>query len=455
MKTIRTSLYPRYHRIAQLVLLAGIQTAAFAGSSFVQHNLVSDIPGLADQTDPNLVNPWGIAASATSPLWISDNHSGATTVYNGSGQPFPAANPLIVQIPPPSGGNPPSAPTGQVFNPTAGFMLSGGQPALFLFASEDGTISGWNSSVGPNAVIMVDNSGSGAVYKGLALGASSQVPLLYAANFNAGSIDVFDANFSTVTLDGGFADPDLPPGFAPFNIQSIGTRLYVTYALQDDARHDDVSGPGNGFIDVFDFNGNLVQRLVSNGKLNSPWGLALAPSQFGDFSKALLVGNFGDGTINAYDPASGAYLGALQDSMGAVISIPGLWGLLFGNGGNGGDVNTLYFTAGIPGDGNIEDHGLFGSIQAANPASNPVPSATPVQIDGFRFAPVNLDITVGTQVIWTNKQNVAHDVTADDNQYFSEMLDTNQTYSHTFSAPGAYTYHCSIHPFMKATVVVH
>src|SRR5207253_7750740 len=137
----------------------------------------------------------------------------------------------------------------------------------------------WNSSVGPNAVIMVDNSGSGAVYKGLALGASSQVPLLYAANFNAGSIDVFDANFSTVTLDGGFADPDLPPGFAPFNIQSIGTRLYVTYALQDDARHDDVSGPGNGFVDVFDFNGNLVQRLVSNGKLNSPWGLAMAPAK--------------------------------------------------------------------------------------------------------------------------------------------------------------------------------
>ena len=436
MNIIKTSFYARYHRMAQLLLLATIQTAAFAGGSFVQHNLVSDIPGLAEQTDPNLVNPWGISASATSPLWISNNRSGAATVYNGSGQPFPAANPLVVQIPTSSSGNPPSAPTGQVFNPTSAFLLSGGQPALFLFASEDGTISGWNSSAGASAVIVVDNSGSGAVYKGLALGNNDLGPLLFAANFNAGTIDVFDVNFSTVTLDGRFADPDLAPGFAPFNIQSVGTRLYVTYARQDDARRDDVSGPGNGFVDVFDFNGNLVQRLVSNGNLNSPWGLALAPSQFGDFSNALLVGNFGDGTISAYDPTSGAYLGALRDSTGTVISIPGLWGLKFGNGGNGGDVNTLYFTAGIPGDGNIENHGLFGSIQTANLP----PSGIPVQIDAFRFAPVNLDIAVGTQVIWTNKENVLHDVTADDRQYFSSALDTDQTYSHTFSAPGVYTY---------------
>jgi uncharacterized protein (TIGR03118 family) len=449
MKKMRTTFYARYHRMTQLVLLATIQTAAFAGTGFVQHNLVSDIPGLADQTDPNMVNPWGMASSATSPLWISNNHTGTTTVYNGSGQPFPAANPIVVQIPAPSSGNPPSAPTGQVFNPTPAFLLPGGQPALFLFASEDGTISGWNSSAGANAVIMVDNSGSGAVYKGLALGASNSLgPFLYAANFNAGSIDVFDGNLSQVTLQGQFADPDLPPGFAPFNIQNIGGRLYVTYALQDDLQHDDVPGTGNGFVDVFDFNGSLIQRLVSNGNLNSPWGLAIAPSQFGDFSNALLVGNFGDGTINAYDAASGAYMGALQDSNGTVISIPGLWGLLFGNGGNGGDVNTLYFTAGIPGADNIEDHGLFGSI-VANPNSNPV------QIDGFRFTPVTLDIAVGTQVIWTNKQNVAHDVTADDKKYFSNTLETDETYSHTFTTPGTYTYHCSIHPFMKATVVVH
>jgi plastocyanin len=164
------------------------------------------------------------------------------------------------------------------------------------------------------------------------------------------------------------------------------------------------------------------------------------------------VGNFGDGTINAYHANSGAYMGALQDSNGTAISIPGLWGLLFGNGGNGGDVNTLYFTAGIPGADKIEDHGLFGSI-VANP--NSTPALSPVQIDGFRFTPVTLDIAVGTQVIWTNQQNVAHDVTADDRKYFSDTLETDETFSHTFTTPGTYTYHCSIHPFMKATVVVH
>src|SRR6185369_2224913 len=177
------------------------------------------------------------------------------------------------------------------------------------------------------------NSESGAVYKGAALGDASSGPSLYAANFSAGVIDVFDRNFSQVILQGSFTDPDLPPGFAPFNIQNIGNRLFVTYALQDEAKRDDVSGQGNGFVDLFDLDGTLINRLVSNGNLNSPWGLALAPDQFGDFSKALLVGNFGDGTINGYDPASGAFLGTLQDSNGGVVSIPGLWALQFGNGG--------------------------------------------------------------------------------------------------------------------------
>jgi len=452
MRIFSTSSFTANPRIAQFLLLATLQAVAFAGTSFQQHNLVSDIPGLADQTDPNLVNPWGIAFSATSPFWIANNHSGSTTVYNGSGQPFPAANPLQVQIPASSGSNPPSAPTGLVFNPTSGFVLSGGQPATFLFAGEDGTISGWNSAAGASAAIVVDNSASGAVYKGLALGAASSGPVLYAANFSAGVIDVFDRNFSQAILQGSFTDPDLPPGFAPFNIQNLGNRLFVTYARQDEAKRDDVSGQGNGFVDVFDFDGALLKRLVSNGNLNSPWGLALAPDQFGDFSKALLVGNFGDGTINAYDPASGAYLGALQDSTGAAISIQGLWALQFGNGGNGGDASTLYFTAGIASSDNIEDHGLFGSIQIASAGSNS--AAIPVQIDRLRFTPVTLEVAVGAQVTWTNKENLVHDVTADDNQYFSSTLGTDETYSHTFTAPGTYAYHCSIHPFMKATVVV-
>jgi uncharacterized protein (TIGR03118 family) len=288
MNILRSSLRAG-NRLAQLTLIAGVQVFVFAATGYVQHNLVSDIPGLADQTDPNLVNPWGLSSSPTSPLWVSNNHSGNTTVYTGSGQPFPATNPLAVQIPAPISGNLPSAPTGQVFNATSEFVLAGGQPALFLFASEDGTISGWNTSAGANAVTMIDNSSSGAVYKGLALGSNSLGALLYAANFHAGTIDVFNGNFSPVTLDGLFADPNLSPGFAPFNIQAIGNYLYVTYALQDDAQHDDVAGSGNGFVDVFDFNGNLVARAVSQGKLNSPWGIAVAPAQFGEFSNTLLV----------------------------------------------------------------------------------------------------------------------------------------------------------------------
>jgi uncharacterized protein (TIGR03118 family) len=395
-----------------------------------------------------------MASSPASPLWISNNHSGNTTVYTGSGQPFPATNPLAVQIPASMVGNPMSAPTGQVFNATSEFVLAGGQPATFLFASEDGTISGWNSSAGVTAVVMIDNSPSGAVYKALALGGNSLGALLYAANFHAGTIDVFNGNFSPVTLDGVFADPNLPVGFAPFNIQAIGDHLYVTYALQDDEQHDDVPGPGNGFVNVFDFNGNLLQRVVSQGNLNSPWGISMAPAQFGDFSSALLIGNFGDGTINAYDPASGEYLGTLQDSTGATIAIAGLWAIRVGNGGLGGDLDTVYFTAGIAGAEDVEDHGLLGSIRVAEPASPPQ-MTSPVQIANFSFAPVKLEVATGTEVTWTNRQNVEHDVTADNNQYFSETLGVNQSYSHTYSTPGTYTYHCSIHPFMKATVVVH
>jgi uncharacterized protein (TIGR03118 family) len=455
MNTARTFLRAGGRRLAQLTLIAGVEFLAFAGNGYIQHNLVSDIPGLADQTDPNLVNPWGLVSSPASPLWISNNHSGNTTVYTGSGQPFPATNPLTVQIPAPVGGDLKSAPTGQVFNATSEFVLAGGLPATFLFASEEGTISGWNTSAGLTAVTMVDNSASGAIYKGLALGSNSLGALLYAANFHAGTIDVFNGNFSPVTLDGLFVDPNLPPGFAPLNIQAIGKYLYVTYALQDDDQHDDVPGPGNGFVNVFDFDGNLIQRAVSQGNLNSPWGIAVAPAQFGEFSNALLIGNFGDGTINAYDPANGAYLGTLQNSTGTAITIPGLWALLVGNGALGGDANTVYFTAGIAGAGKIEDHGLLGSIQAAPPAAPPAPAASPVQIVNFSFAPVTLEIAAGTEVMWTNKQNVDHNVTADNNQYFSETLSVNQTYSHTYATPGTYTYHCSIHPFMKATVVVH
>jgi uncharacterized protein (TIGR03118 family) len=335
-------------------------------TKYAQHNLVSDVAGLADLTDANLINPWGIALNATGPFWISSNRAGTGVVYNGSGQPFPADSPIVVNIPAGATGSSGSAPSGLVFNGTPVFEITSGNPALFIFATETGTISAWNPQVDAgNAKLKVDNSAAGAVYKGIALGSSDSGPLLYAANFGAGTVDVFDGNYQPVTTSGGFTDPNLPAGFAPFNIHRIGRKLYVTYAMQDSAKHNDVPGAGNGLINVFDQNGKLIQRLASNGHLNSPWGMALAPDFFGDYSNTLLVGNFGDGSINAFDPFSGDYLGMLQDSNGNAINISGLWALQFGNGHAAGDAGTLYFTAGIANGGNVEDHGIFGSIQIA------------------------------------------------------------------------------------------
>ena len=230
-------------------------------------------------------------------------------------------------------------------------------------------------------------------------------------------------------------------------------------AKQDDAKHDDVAGNGNGFIDVFDFDGNMVARLVSNGQLNSPWGMVLAPANFGDFSNVLLVGNFGDGTINAFDACSGAYLGTLQDANGGNISIAGLWALTFGNGHTGGDANTLYFTAGIPGTGNLEDHGLFGSLQVAPAPAAPAPAPSQpttasVDISNFAFGPPAITVSAGTQIVWTNKDGTAHTVAADDGRFTSDPFDKSQSFTQTLATPGTYTYHCSIHPFMKGKIVV-
>ena len=332
-------------------------------SIFLQTNLTSDLSGLAANQDTHLVNPWGIAFSATSPFWISDNGTGLSTLYNGAGQPFPVVSPLVVTVPTESGGAPPSSPTGVVFSGTASF---GG--ASFIFATEEGVIASWRGANGTTAIREVDNSPSGAIYKGLAIAGAT----LYAADFHNGKIDVFDGNFTQIFPAGGFTDPNLPSGFAPFNIQNIGGKLYVTYAKQDASGEDDVAGAGNGFVDVFDANGNLQQRLISNGPLNSPWGLALAPGGFGEYSNALLVGNFGDGTINAFDPLLGTALGVLEDINGDPLINRGLWGLAFGNGAQGTQPNILYFTAGIPDPGmdNLEAHGLFGEIQAV-----PEPSA--------------------------------------------------------------------------------
>lgn len=355
--------------LLMLVPVAASARASTGNGFYQQTNLVSDISGVAPIKDPNLVNPWGLSRPPSGPWWVADNGTGVSTLYNGSGKRFPIGSPLVVKIPPPKGSprGTTAAPTGNVFNPfnstdTGAFVVSNGTtsaPSIFIFDTEDGTISGWNPNVDPtHAILAVDNSASGAVYKGLAIASNGSDEFLYAANFHAGTIDVFNEKFKHVTLSGSFTDSGIPAGFAPFNIQNIGGKLYVTYAKQDAAREDDVPGSGNGFVDVFDTNGNFIKRLVSHDTLNSPWGLTLAPANFGPFSNDLLVGNFGNGRIHAFNPNTGAFLGTLQDKGGHAIRIDGLWALVFGNGGLAGQTNELFFSAGI-GD---EAHGLFGKI---------------------------------------------------------------------------------------------
>ncbi len=334
--------------------------SAAASQFYQQHNLVSDGAVPADLVDPALVNAWGLVASATSPWWVADNGTDLSTLYNGN---TGAKVPLTVSVP--------SAPTGTVFNGGAGFVVASGTahgPARFIFATEDGTILGWNPGVATtSAVIAVDHSASGAVYKGLAIVSTTAGDRLYASNFHAGTVDVFDASFNPVA--GGFTDPALPVGYAPFGIRSLGGVIYVTYALQDADQHDDVAGPGHGFVDAFDVAGNLLRRVASKGRLNSPWGLAVAPADFGKFSGNLLVGNFGDGHINAFDLDRSGGNGELQQrgqlhaADGRPIAIDGLWAIAFGNGAAAGPNDVLFFTAGPFG----EEHGLFGKVTAVGP----------------------------------------------------------------------------------------
>jgi uncharacterized protein (TIGR03118 family) len=349
MKTIMQKWHGILCALATAVVFAGgaQRLLADGANNFAQTNLVSDIPGVAKTTDPNLVNPWGVSFSATSPFWVSDNGSGLATLYNGAGDTLG----LVVSIPPTGS----SAPTGQIFNSTANFNGD-----LFIFASEGGQITGWRGALGTTAETLY-NSSSDAVYKGLAIGTTSAGTYLYATDFHNNQITVFPGS-GAPALSGRFTDPNLPVGYAPFNIENINGLLYVTYAVQDGAKHDDVAGAGNGIVDVFDLQGNFKQRLITGGTLNSPWGMAIAPTGFGGFGNDLLVGNFGDGTINVFDPATGALIATLDGSNGKPLINLGLWDLTFGNGGNGGNASDLYFTAGIPGDGQVEDHGLFGSI---------------------------------------------------------------------------------------------
>jgi uncharacterized protein (TIGR03118 family) len=313
--------------------------------TYSQTNLVSDIPGLAANTDPNLINPWGISESSGSPFWVSDNGTGVSTLYNSAGVP----QALKVTIPVPGGGS--SSPTGQVSNGTGQFNGDN-----FIFATENGTIAGWRNALGTTAETLFNGSVNGAVYKGLALSTNAQGSYLLAADFHNGRIDVFGSS-GAPSLTGNFVDPSIPSGFAPFNIQIIGGQIYVAYAKQDAEGRDDVPGAGNGYVSVFDANGNFVRRLVSNGALNSPWGVALAPAAWGPAGGDLLIGNFGDGTINAYT-TGGTFVGTLAGANGNALVNDGLWALTFGNGANGGNVNSLYLTAGLNG----EADGLFARI---------------------------------------------------------------------------------------------
>jgi uncharacterized protein (TIGR03118 family) len=340
-------------------------------AGFRQINLVSDQPGVAHLMDPDLVNAWGLSASPGtdtapgSPLWVSDNGTDATTLYAGASSTWVSK---VLSIHVTSG-----APTGQVFNTdSTGFVVSdaagSSAPARFLFDSENGGIDGWNPAVGAtggtNSTVteVAVRNGANAVYKGLAIAqASDGHTYLYAANFRSGRVEAYDDTFTPVELSGGlFVDPRIPAGYAPFNVQELAGRLYVTYAKQDATLKDDVAGRGHGFVDVFTTDGAFVRRLVTRGVLNSPWGLALAPAGFGPIGGALLVGNFGDGRINAFNPTSGAYEGQLRGVGGHPLVIDGLWGLRFGN-GNAAKTGELLFSAG-PDD---ESHGLLGKIVPA------------------------------------------------------------------------------------------
>ncbi len=350
----------RVARAALLGAAALLPAMSAQAAGYKQTNLVADQAGKALATDPNLINPWGVAFVPGGAFWISDNGNGLSTLYSGTGSIIPA----VFHVPAPAGQTTPASPTGIVINVTSGFDVPGTKiPAAFIFSTEDGTISAWAGGLPSNpldAVLAVDNSngGTGAVYKGLEFGTTAAGNFIYATNFRAGTIDVFDSTFAPANskLLGTFTDPAIKPGYAPFGIRNIGGNLFVTYAKQDAAKHDDVRGAGHGYVDVFDTDGHLLQHFASGGYLDSPWGVALAPAGFGPFANDILIGNFGSGAINAYT-LNGKYQGPVTDRFGRSIVIPGLWGLYFG-GALASTPDTLFFTAGPEG----ETHGLFGTI---------------------------------------------------------------------------------------------
>ena len=345
---------------AAAIVVAAVLVASAAAANrnaFLVTNLVSDQPGVAASVDPNLVNAWGLASLPTSPWWVADNGTSVSTLYRADGSKVP----LTVDVP--------NAPTGLVSNTGTSFVVKDGTKsaaAPFIFSTEDGEILGWNPTVLPTTAVVAVPNTDGAIYKGLAIASTAGGDRLYATDFHNGRVDVFDGSFNNVTPSGSFTDPYIPSGYAPFGIQNVDGNIVVTYAEQDADADDDVAGLGHGFVDIFDTSGALLTRVASRGLLNSPWGIAMAPAGFGNVGGDLLIGNFGDGHINAFVPihngSSFLPLGPLRtNSIRKLLTIDGLWALQFGkNAPNNGPATTLFFTAGPGG----EDHGLFGTITA-------------------------------------------------------------------------------------------
>jgi uncharacterized protein (TIGR03118 family) len=360
-----------------------------ASASFTDSALVSNKVGVVATTttiDANLSNPWGIAVGPGLPFWIADNASNLSTLYSGTGvvetQQTTGSTDVGIAIPSSAAGVQ-SNPTGQVYNGSGGFLIAtpnGQETALFMFDGEGGTIAAWAQDSGATAVTAYDdgivNGTNHAVYKGLAIGTVSGATYLYATDLHNNKVDVFDTNFAKpAAMQGRFVDPNMPAGFVPFGIAAVNNQLYVTFAMQDQAMHDEVAGAGLGYVDVFDFNGNFVSRFASGGALNAPWGIAVAPTGFGSLAGEVLIGNFGDGTVNIFTP-NGTSLatsaGPLMVSNGGALSIPGLWSLVFGNGDPDKPVTTLFYTAGFA----DQTDGVFGSISPTI-ASGGTPSPTP------------------------------------------------------------------------------
>jgi uncharacterized protein (TIGR03118 family) len=332
--------------VAVVTLAAAEVFAVEPGNSYQRRDLVSDGGVPAESTDGSLVNAWGIAATSTSPWWVNAADSGLADIYTGDGMKRPLQ--VVIQ----------GAPTGMVSNEGPNFVIPGVGPALFIFASEDGSISAWNNSLVPNTQAVVAVPSAGGSYKGLAIDSKMTGTRLYAADFHNARVDVFGSDFSPVADATAFVDPDLPAGFAPFGIQTLGSRVYVAYAMQDAEAEDEVKGDGLGYVDSYDLDGHSLVRVASGGALNAPWGMALAPSGFGRFSGQLLVGNFGNGRINVFDAVTFEPKGHLKGADGKAIVIDGLWGIAFGNEHNAGPSTTLFFAAGP----NDEGDGLFGRL---------------------------------------------------------------------------------------------